>query len=108
MMTKEDIKKYLENKPRNYYLREYDLNEKVEEFADFYNYLQRQDNCDIMKTYLFRFDTNYGTAGIIITTAKGLDYAKKLADERGAWDFNDITIIDTKTDGFIDFVNFGE
>ena len=61
-----------------------------------------------MKTYLFRFDTNYETAGIIITTAKGLDYAKKLADEKGAWDFNDITIIDTETEGFIDFINFGE
>lgn len=34
-----------------------------------------------MKTYLFRFQTNYEEAGIIITTDKGLEYAKQYALE---------------------------
>ena len=60
-----------------------------------------------MKTYLFTFQTNYEEAGIIITTSKGLDYAKKLATEKGAWNTNSWKIIDTTKEDFITTVNYG-
>ena len=59
-----------------------------------------------MKTYLFRFLTNYEEAGIIITTNKGLDYAKEKALYLGAWDVNDITEINTEEEGVYNSVNF--
>ena len=59
-----------------------------------------------MKVYLFRFDTNYEEGGIIITTDKGLEYAKEQADILGAWHTNEVIIIDTETEGAIDTVNY--
>jgi len=59
-----------------------------------------------MKVYLFKFDTNYGEAGIIVTTVLGLEHAKKLALEQGAWDTNCITELSPK-EGAITSVNFG-
>ena len=60
-----------------------------------------------MKTYLFRFDTNYGEAGIILTTNKGLEYAKEKALWLGAWDTNDIVEIDIVTEGTYVSVSYG-
>lgn len=60
-----------------------------------------------MKIYLFRFQTNYEEAGIIITTDKGLEYAKQYALELGAWDTNDVVIINTTTEGVVERINFG-
>ncbi len=59
-----------------------------------------------MKVYLFRFDTNFEEAGIIITTNKGLEYAKEKALELGAWDVNDFTELDTMKEGVYTSVNF--
>lgn len=41
-MTREDIKSYIKSKPWNRLLSDYDLNNKVEEYAEFYNYTQEQ------------------------------------------------------------------
>lgn len=60
-----------------------------------------------MITYLFKFQTNYEEAGILITTAKGLDYAKEIVfNQLGAWEINDVTIIDNKEEGVYTSVNF--
>ena len=61
-----------------------------------------------MITYLFKFDTNYEEAAIIVTTEKGLDYAKEKAKELGAWYTSDVTIIDTLTEGATLKVNYGD
>jgi len=59
-----------------------------------------------MKTYLFRFMTNYEEGGIIIVTSKGLEWAKVEANRLGAWDTNDVEIIKTWEEEFITSVNF--
>ena len=59
-----------------------------------------------MKTYLFRFMTNYEEGGIIIVTSKGLEWAKVEANRLSAWDTNDVEIIKTWEEEFITSVNF--
>lgn len=60
-----------------------------------------------MITYLFKFQTNYEEAGILITTSKGLEYAKEIAfNQLGAWEVDDVTIIDNKEEGVYTSVNF--
>lgn len=59
-----------------------------------------------MKTYLFRFQTNYGEAGIIIVTSSGLEWAKGWALKMGAWDVNDVEEINAEEEHFLALVNF--
>jgi hypothetical protein len=49
-----------------------------------------------MKTFIFRYSTNYNL-GIVVIVEDSLEKAKKLALEAGAWDTNDVTIIDSNT-----------
>jgi hypothetical protein len=60
-----------------------------------------------MKTYLITFLTNYEEAGLIITTDKGLKYAKSRAEYLGAWDDYSIKEINTTEEGVYYSVNFG-
>jgi hypothetical protein len=54
-----------------------------------------------MKTYIVKYDTNYGMGIIVINTAKGIDYAKELADKSGAWDGFEIEELNTKDEGLV-------
>lgn len=49
-----------------------------------------------MKTYIFKFSTNYNL-GIVVVTANSLKKAQQLAKTGGAWDIDDVTIIDHNT-----------
>ena len=60
-----------------------------------------------MKTYLITFLTNYEKAGLIITTDKGIEYAKSRAEYLGAWDGYSIEEINTTEEGVYYSVNFG-
>jgi hypothetical protein len=60
-----------------------------------------------MKTYLITFLTNYEEAGLIITTDKGIEYAKSRAEYLGAWDGYSIEEINTTDEGAYCSVNFG-
>ena len=64
-------------------------------------------NQDKMKTYLITFLTNYEEAGLIITTDKGIEYAKSRAEYLGAWDGYSIEEINTTDEGAYCSVNFG-
>lgn len=61
-----------------------------------------------MKTYLAKFQTNYEEAAIIITTSKGIDYAREKALELAVWDGIEIEEINTEEEGVFCSVNFGE
>lgn len=54
-----------------------------------------------MKTYIVKYDTNYGMGIIIINTNKGAKYAKKLAVKSGAWDGFQIDELNTKDEGLV-------
>jgi hypothetical protein len=60
-----------------------------------------------MKTYLVKFQTNYEESAIIITTDKGMQYAKERALYLGAWDGCDIEEVNTVEEGIYCSVNFG-
>lgn len=60
-----------------------------------------------MKTYLVKFQTNYEEAAIIITTDKGIEYAKERALYLGAWDGCEIEEINTADEGVYCSVNYG-
>ena len=60
-----------------------------------------------MKTYLITFLTNFEEAGLIITTDKGIEYAKSRAEYLGAWDGYSIKEINTIDEGAYCSVNFG-
>lgn len=49
-----------------------------------------------MKTFIFRYSTNYNL-GIVVIVEEDLEKAKEVALEAGAWDTNDVTIIDSNT-----------
>lgn len=61
-----------------------------------------------MKTYLAKFQTNYEEGAIILTTSKGLEYAKEKIDKLGAWPGFSIEEINTKEEGVFCSANFGE
>ena len=61
-----------------------------------------------MKTYLITFSTNYEEAGLIITTDKGIEYAKSRAKYLGAWDGYSIKEINTTEEGAYCRINFGD
>lgn len=53
-----------------------------------------------MKTYIFRYSTNYNL-GVVVVNAESLDEAKEYAKKVGAWDTNDYTEIDSSKEGII-------
>jgi hypothetical protein len=57
-----------------------------------------------MKMFLFKFDTNYEEAGIIVV-ANTLEKAIEIADKKGAWYTNNVEEL-TMTTGFTASVNF--
>lgn len=61
-----------------------------------------------MKTYLITFSTNYEEAGLIITTDKGIEYAKSRAEYLGAWHDYSIKEINTTEEGAYCCINFGD
>lgn len=53
-----------------------------------------------MKTYIFRYSTNYNL-GLVVVNALSLEAAKELAMMAGAWDTNDVVVIDLNQEGVI-------
>ena len=61
-----------------------------------------------MKTYLITFLINYEEAGLIITTNKGIEYAKSRAEYLVAWESYSIEEINTTEEGVYCSINFGD
>ena len=55
-----------------------------------------------MKTYIASWDTNYGLS-VIVINANNKEDAKKIAEEKGAWDGYDIDELDTSSKGVVFF-----
>ena len=51
-------------------------------------------------TFIFRYSTNYNL-GIVVVNALTLDEAKEIALGNGAWDTDDVTIINPNQQGII-------
>ena len=49
-----------------------------------------------LSTYIFRYQTNYGL-GLTVVVAEDLDSAKAMAKTAGAWDVDDVIVIDSNT-----------
>lgn len=60
-----------------------------------------------MEIFLIKFMTNYEEAALIITTDKGIKYAKSRAEYLGAWEGYTIQKINIKNEGEFCSVNFG-
>jgi len=55
-----------------------------------------------MKTYIANWDTNYGLS-VIVINAKNREDAKKIAEEKGAWDGYELDELDTSNEGVVFF-----
>ena len=58
------------------------------------NYVSEEDT--ELSTYIFRYQTNYGL-GLTVVVAEDLDSAKAMAKTAGAWDVDDVIVIDSNT-----------
>ena len=56
-----------------------------------------------MKTYIANWDTNYEIS-VIVINANNKDEAKKIAEEKGAWDGYEIDELDVSSKGVVFFV----
>lgn len=58
------------------------------------NYVSEEET--ELSTYIFRHQTNYGL-GLTVVVAEDLDSAKAMAKTAGAWDVDDVIVIDSNT-----------
>ena len=58
------------------------------------NYVSEEET--ELSTYIFRYQTNYGL-GLTVVVAEDLDSAKAMAKTAGAWDVDDVIVIDSNT-----------